>query len=101
MARQHHILPAFYLAGFSDTGTRDGIVHVFDQPRGLHYKGKPDSVGSERDFYGIHAPAVDPQELERSLSELESELAPVLQRVIKARRPSSPYELGELLSLVA
>src|SRR5829696_3321193 len=51
--RQHHILPAFYLAGFTDTGGKDGTLHVFDYARKRSYTSKPEKVARERDFYRI------------------------------------------------
>lgn len=99
--RQHHILPAFYLAGFTDTGTRDGTLRVFDYSRKLRYAAKPEKVARERDFYRIYKPGLDGYAVERDLlARLEGELAPVLRRVSETEK-ASPADLGGLLSLVA
>jgi len=98
--RQHHILPAFYLAGFTDTGTKNGTLHVFDYLRGRHYDTTPEKVARERDFYRIYHPAIDDYAIEKDLATLENGMAPVLRRVTEAEM-ASPEELGDLLSLAA
>lgn len=98
--RQHHILPAFYLAGFTDTGTKDGTLHVYDHLRGRYYDTTPEKVARERDFYRIYKPGVDNNVLEERLATLEGKIAPVLRRV-KETDTASPEELGTLLSLAA
>ena len=52
-------MPAFYLAGFSDTGTKDGTLHVFDYLRKRRYTAKPEKVARERDLYRIYKPGLD------------------------------------------
>lgn len=99
--RQHHIIPQFYLAGFSDTGSRDGRVHVFDYFRGKRYKARASEVGTQRDFYRIYEEGVDPNAVEGALSELETDFASVLARVIASGRFENPADLGAILSLAA
>jgi len=99
--RQHHILPAFYLAGFTDTGMKDGTLHVFDYARKRSYTSKPEKVARERDFYRIYKPGIDDYILEKDLwQSLEAGMAPVLRHVSETDM-ASPEELGTLLSLAA
>src|SRR5215204_223230 len=99
--RQHHILPAFFLAGFTDTGTKDGTLHVFDYPRKRRYTSKPEKVARERDFYRIYKPGLDEYAIEKDWWQtLEGEVAPVLRRVSETD-VASPEQLGTLLSLAA
>jgi hypothetical protein len=94
-------LPAFYLAGFTDTGTKNGTIHVFDYARKRSYTSKPEKVARERDFYRIYKPGLDEYAIEKDVwARLESELAPVLRHVSEADM-ASPEELGTLLSLAA
>jgi hypothetical protein len=81
--RQHHLLLEFYLAGFTDTGTRDGMLHVFDYRWGKRYRARPKQVAHERDFYSIEVPDEDRNVIEKDLSRLEGELAPTLRRVVE------------------
>lgn len=99
--RQHHILPEFYLAGFSDDGSRQGMVHVYDYVRGRLYRGKPAGVARQRDFYRIHEPGEDPNSVEKEFAELEGDYARALERVTATRRVNSPSELGVILSFAA
>ncbi len=79
--RQHHLLPEFYLAGFTDTGTRSGMLHIFDYRRAKTYRARPKQAACERDFYRIEVPGEDRYVIEKDLSRLEGELAPTLRRV--------------------
>ena len=99
--RQHHFIPAFYLAGFTDTGTRDGTLYVYDYPRHRHYSAKPDIAARERDFYRVYEPNEDPNIIERDLARVESDLTPLLVNVLATGNVRSGHELSELLSLVA
>ena len=99
--RQHHILPAFYLTGFTDTGTKDGTLHVFDYARKRSYTSKPEKVARERDFYRLYKPGLDEHAIEKDVwARLEGDIAPVLRRVSETDM-ASPKELGTLLSLAA
>jgi hypothetical protein len=99
--RRHHLLPEFYLAGFTDTGTKDGFVHVFDYFNRKRYRAKPRQIANERDFYRINEPNEDPYRMERELAELEGEVAPVLRRVLETGIFHGGTELGTILSFVA
>lgn len=99
--RQHHILPAFYLAGFTRMGSREDTLHVFDYLRGKRYNSKPGQVARERDYYRTYEPDTDPFIVEKDLEHLETELAPILHRVRDRRTIRGPEELAGLLSLVA
>lgn len=98
--RMHHLLPEFYLAGFTDTGTRAGMLHVFDQRRGRRYRTKPGQAARERDFYRLETPGLDRNVIEKDLSRLEGVLAPTLRRVTQTDVVS--YEnLADLLSFAS
>src|SRR5690349_4884447 len=100
--RQHHILPAFYLTGFTDTGTRKGRVHVFDYRQPKRYWARPDTVAHERDYYRMYEPDQDEYAIEKALAQLEDKLAAVLQEVVaRGGRIQKLKELGTLLSLAA
>ncbi|MCC9138798.1 DUF4238 domain-containing protein [Pontibacter silvestris] len=99
--RQHHILPVFYLSGFTDTGTAKGFLHVFDYFNKKRYQAKPTQVAKQRDFYRYTHPDIDPFYMENELSKMESEYAPVLKNVLKTGRVNSNNEMGALLSFVS
>jgi hypothetical protein len=98
--RLHHLLPEFYLAGFTDTGTRDGMLCVFDYRRGRRYRVRPGQAARERDFYRVEVPSQDRNVIEKELSRLEGDLAPTLRRVTET--DVVRYEdLADLLSFAA
>jgi hypothetical protein len=99
--RQHHILPEFYLAGFTDTGTREGRLHVFDYVRNRRFRARPGQVARERDFYRLYEPGEDQNTVEYELARLEGELGSVLRHVTDTGKVHGSEELGALLSLVA
>jgi hypothetical protein len=54
MTNRQHYVPAGYLAGFTNGGTRDSVffVHSLD---GSVRRGKPDNVAFENDYNSIYA----------------------------------------------
>lgn len=99
--RQHHIVPAFYLAGFTDTGRSSGLLHVFDYFTGESYRARPTQAARQRDFYRVEEPGVDRNAVERQLGAVENSIAPVLRQVIARGTLASPAQLGTLLSLAS
>jgi hypothetical protein len=98
--RQHHIIPEFYLAGFTDSGTKEGMLHVFDYRRGRRYRVKPRQAARERDFYRLETPGEDPNAVEKDQARLEGELAPTLQRVTETDVVRYD-DISDLLSLAS
>lgn len=99
--RQHHIVPAFYLAGFTDTGEMDGRIHVFDYFRAKQYRSSPRQVCRERDFYRIYEPNEDPYLIERGMAALEQEIAPTLREIKEECKITKIEQIGTILSLAA
>jgi hypothetical protein len=85
------------LAGFTDSGTRDGLLHVFDYRRGRRYHVRPRQAARERDFYRIETPGEDRNIIEKDLSRLEGELAPILRRVTE----TDVVRYGDLTDLLS
>jgi hypothetical protein len=103
-ARRHHFLPQTYLAGFTNTGEKDGRLHVLDVQTGKGYTTAPVNVAVERDFNMIADDDKPVDALENALSQFEGPLSKALRRI----RESSTYPSDEdlnwalnLLSLVA
>ncbi len=83
VARNHHVVPQGYLAGFTDTGTRDGKLFVFDCPTGRFFLTKPSNVGVERDFNRINVEGQSPDALEKALGNFERTVFPVMRQMCK------------------
>lgn len=98
-ARAHHFVPQCWLAGFTDSGEKDGKLYVTDLKRRKQWPSNPENTGHRRDFNRIDDPSVnDPLAIEKIFANMEDKLAPVLRRLNKERRgPKDSYELSVLL----
>jgi hypothetical protein len=47
-SKYHHFVPRFLLAGFTDDGTRDGWLQVYDRERGKWWPSKIERAGGEK-----------------------------------------------------
>lgn len=99
--KKHHLIPAFYLAGFTSTGTKDGVLHVFDYERRKRFKTTPLKAFRETDFYRIDLPEADPNEIETALARHEMVVAPFVQKIASSGRADDRREVGEALALAA
>ncbi|MBK7588491.1 MAG: DUF4238 domain-containing protein [Bacteroidetes bacterium] len=71
-----HYVPYFYLKNFS---FNKESIYVFDKLTRKQFTASLKNVASSQDFYNFEAGNID---LETSLSKVESEIAPILQRLI-------------------
>lgn len=99
--QQHHIIPAFYLAGFTPEGTKTGKLQVFDYESGEHYESSPLKACRERDFYRVEEPGYDPNFMEKVLSWHEGVVAPFVQSIAANRRAEDRHQVGEVLAFAA
>ncbi|MGY1855468.1 DUF4238 domain-containing protein [Modestobacter sp. SYSU DS0290] len=79
--RKHHIIPAFYLAGFTRRGLKTDRLNVFDYATGKRYGSTPLKACRKTDYNRVDEPGFDPNETEQMLSRVEADLAPAVQRV--------------------
>jgi hypothetical protein len=85
----HHYVSRLYLRNFVNG---DGKFWVYDKQSDSVFAGSPDKVAAERHFYrlpGAMAHLGDPLAVETALSRLESEVAPVLARLVAQVRAGS------------
>jgi hypothetical protein len=101
--RRHHYLPQFYLAGFTISGEKDGDLYVINRDDGRQWKGTPNSVGHQRDFYRVDdVPGMEPFALEKDFSEFEGKVAHVLEQIfVDKRLPDGGEEANLLINFVA
>ena len=101
--RKHHYIPAFYLAGFTTSGSEDDRLHVFDQGQIKSWPSKPRNAGHERDFYAVEVgPDVDPATFEsKVLAPIESEFCHVIRKCVEDERLTEGEDFGVLLNFVA
>jgi ketosteroid isomerase-like protein len=98
--RKHHIVPAFYLAGFTKTGSLTDALHVFDYGSGERYQSTPRKVCRETDFYRVEEPGEDPFLIEKLMAWHEDIVAPHVRQV-GSGRASNKRQVGETLALAA
>lgn len=99
VARRHHYVPAFWLAGFTPTGQRDSEVTVIDKSQGRVFRAKPTSIGSEKDLYRVNHPDMEPDIVEQAYAQVESTVAPALKRITAGGRDDA--DIAVVLNLVA
>ncbi|MCU1264639.1 MAG: hypothetical protein JWM21_957 [Acidobacteria bacterium] len=67
IARAHHYIPQFYLAGFTSSGSKNGTLYVHDLEQLKSWPSNPAAAGHQKDFYRINVPGRSPDELEKIL----------------------------------
>lgn len=97
----HHYIPQFYLRGFSTGVGRQAQVFVFDSDTKKSFKTLVRNVGSRRHFNRVEAHGVEPNHIEDAMSEIESKMAPHLQRVIEQRAFPDPEHFNYIMNLIA
>ena len=89
--RAHHFAPQCWLAGFTDTGKKDGRLWVTDLKRRKQWPSTPVNSGHRRDFYRVSDPlAGGPVRFEKLFSRIEDSIAPLFKALDK--QPRGPYQ---------
>lgn len=101
LPRAHHFVPQCWLSGFTKTGQKNGRLWVTDLKRRKQWPSSPANAGHRRDFYRVSAPDLDPVRFEKTFSDIETAIAPVLKSLDEERRDPTAEELEELLGFVA
>jgi len=101
VARAHHYVPGFYLAGFTPSGRRDDFLWVHDRQAGKQFRARPDATGFENDFYRVDLDGLPPDAVERHvLARFDDEGAEVLARIARDRALPTGKELEALVRFV-
>jgi len=99
--RAHHYLPQCWLAGFTDTGEKDGRLWVTDFGRSKQWPSSPPNVGHSRDFYRISEPNMDPVTVEKFYSKIEDKIAPLLKNLDRGKRAPTKHEIESICIFIA
>lgn len=102
IARKHHYIPKCYLKAFSKPRKRGKFraCHVYDRC-GKHFRTNIDNIGCSRDFNRIDSEKYPPDILERYFSKFETEIEPIIQRVINKRSIEDENDKIFVLNLIA
>jgi Protein of unknown function (DUF4238) len=98
--RKHHIVPSFYLAGFTPTDSANGALQVFDYATAKRYQSTPKKACRETDFYRVEEPGLDPHDVEKVLGWHEGGVAPFVKAVARGT-VADKRQVGETLALAA
>lgn len=99
--RRHHLVPVFYLKGFTRRNRGTDKLHVFDYSTGKRYVTSPNKACRETDFFRVNDGDADPQSMEKILAGHEAAIARFIQQVAADRRVTDRRQVGEMLSLAA
>ena len=99
--RLHHLVPAFYLSGFTDSGLPNGKLFTFDYPRGRNYATTPRKAGRERDFFRHFECEGDQFEMEKEFATLEGTYAEALGELLHHGRITSREQVYTVMRLAS
>jgi len=94
----HHYVPTMYLRGF--TGAMGQLLAI-DRPQNKWFRTSPDNVAKKKNFNRIDVPEMDPNAIEKALSEFEGEVAPALERIKAAKSLSVEADRSLLVNFMA
>lgn len=100
VARAHHYIPEFYLAGFTRKESRDDLLWVHDREENKVWTARPKKVAHIRDYYRVEADDLEPDVLEKAFATFESEAAEALRRLVRARQVPAGDDLAIALNFV-
>ena len=100
VARKHHFVPQGYLAGFTDDGTRNGQLTVFDLELQKTFRTTPRKVAAKRDFNRIDVDGLLPDAVERALGEFEGKAISIIRQLQKHGGSMTNDELSDIVTLM-
>jgi hypothetical protein len=102
VAKDHHFVPKCYLAAFTDTGTEDGRLCVFDFEVGRFFRQRPKNVAFEKHFNRIEVEGQAPDALEKAFGEFEGQAISVIRSICRdGDLPPPDEQLSFVLNLIA
>ncbi|WP_082615504.1 DUF4238 domain-containing protein [Acidovorax sp. Root267] len=101
VARRHHFLPQGYLAGFTDSGRKDGMLHVLDLQESRSFRTSPLNVAVEKDFKRIDIEGLPPDAIENALAPIEDRAIQAIRRVTESREFPSDEDHNLILNLLS
>jgi hypothetical protein len=100
-ARRHHFVPQCYLKNFAVPRKKGAPeIVVFDRIGHKSYRQGINNVAFERDFNRVDVEGVDIDAFEKAMSKFETDLEPVLQRIIQAESLENQDDRATLLAFI-
>ena len=100
VARKHHIVPQGYLAGFTDDGTPNGKLTVFDLESQKTFRAKPRNVAAKRDFNRIDLDGLSPDVVERELGNFEGKAISSIRQLQERGGCMTDDERSDIVTLM-
>ena len=100
VARKHHFVPRGYLAGFTDDGTRNGQLTVFDLELQKTFPATPRKVAAKRDFNRIDVEGLPPDAVEQALGKFEGKAIATIRRLQEHGGSMTNDELSDIVTLM-
>ncbi len=100
IARAHHYVPQFYLAGFTSSGSKKATLYVHDLLQLKTWTSTPAGAGHKNDFYRINHPDIAPDEIERFLGGIEAQAAKVIRQIVTTNKLPEGEEFQILLHFI-
>ena len=101
LARNHHFVPQGYLGAFTDTGTRDGQLCVFDLATRKSFRTRPRNVAAEKDFNLVEVEGQPPDFLEQGLGALECKASAVIRKMGETKQLAKDEDLVYVINLIS
>lgn len=101
VARRHHFLPQGYLAGFTDTGRKDGVLYVLDVKTRRAFRTSPLNVAVAKDFKRVNIEGRSPDAVETALAQVEDRAVQAIRRVMDSESFPSDGDLNLILNLLS
>jgi hypothetical protein len=101
ISKNHHFVSRCYLAGFTDTGTKDGRLCVFDFMAARFFVQKPRNVAFEPDFNRVDIKGHTPDVLEEAFGQFEARTALVIRQITTEEDIPEDEEFSYVLNLIS
>lgn len=99
---KHHYIPRFHLALFTQDGTKDSNLWVFDQLNGNQRESVPGKVGFQKHLYSIELPGSGSDVIEDVFAEVERHVAPIIRNICHSQKlPDDKIAYSWLINYIA
>jgi hypothetical protein len=102
IATYHHIVPRFYLRGFTPTGSKADKLWVLNFQEKRSHLANPKSMEGRTGFYAVEVPGKTSDALERDMNrEIEDSAARIIRAIIATSTLPTGEDFTKLMSFMA
>lgn len=101
ISRNHHYISQGYLAGFTNTGSKDGKLYSLDLDTGKAFRTSTANVAVKRDFNRVDVSGQAIDALENALSSFEGKAIGAIRDVVNKRALPSEYQWMLIFNFIA